>query len=156
MITKHELVNALDRSLTLVAKAVADNVYENCVMNCENIYKGLCATLKEAKAEILTGSFVDYVKRCINPDQYDDIMNHGFQGGVSGFIYYDELREIYFHWEDEIAEILNDYDYLEETGNSYLSLSEIAQNRVWFAASCVISSLVSDEEDEIPIRYQEA
>ena len=50
-------------------------------------------------------------ERFNDPDEVKDVAQHGCIGGVSGFIYNQELREFFFQFEDEIQELLADYDY---------------------------------------------
>ena len=49
--------------------------------------------------------------RFTDRDEIADVANHGCRGGVSGFIYYKEVREFFFEHEYEIQETLGDYDF---------------------------------------------
>ena len=45
----------------------------------------------------------------LDTDQLVDIVNHGMAQGVSGFIYYDELKSTFDDYEEEIMSYLNCY-----------------------------------------------
>jgi hypothetical protein len=50
-------------------------------------------------------------ERFTDQDEIKDVAQHGCIGGVSGFIYNQEIREFFFQFEDEIQELLADFDY---------------------------------------------
>ena len=82
-------------------------------------------------------SFNDYLQERFEgvegTDELRDITRHGLSGGVSGFIYYNELKQLFIEHEDEIL------DYcIEDCGVTLSDLAadcvctaEIAQNAVW-------------------------
>jgi hypothetical protein len=49
--------------------------------------------------------------RFTDPDEISDIADHGCSGGINGFIYYEEIREFFFKYEDEIQAFLADHDF---------------------------------------------
>ena len=82
-------------------------------------------------------SFNDYLQERFEgvegTEELRDITRHGLSGGVSGFIYYNELKELFIEHEEEIL------DYLMEDCGMTLSdiaidatsLGQLATNAVW-------------------------
>lgn len=77
-----------------------------------------------------------------------DLNNHGFSGGVSGFIYYNELKRVYTSNEDAFEGWYNDNDdvlkYCLDTVNAD-GLQSLYQNLVWFA----LESVAQNAEDSL-------
>jgi hypothetical protein len=69
-----------------------------------------------------------------------DLNSHGFSGGVSGFIYYNELKRIYNDNEDTFENWYNNNDdvlkYCLDTINTD-GLQSLYQNLVWFALESI-------------------
>ena len=55
--------------------------------------------------------FLDHLQSVLDADQIRDIANHGMSGGVSGFIYYGELKELWNEYSNDIENYLFDLDY---------------------------------------------
>ena len=82
-------------------------------------------------------SFNDYLQERFEgvegTEELRDITEHGLSGGVGGFIYYNELKELFIEHEEEIL------DYLMEDRGMTLSdiaidaasLGQLATNAVW-------------------------
>jgi hypothetical protein len=65
--------------------------------------------------------------RFTDPDEIRDIAHHGCSGGVNGFIYYEEVREFFFRYENEIQDFLAEHDFkladfIETPGDTIQSL----------------------------------
>ena len=71
-------------------------------------------------------------------EELRDITRHGLSRGVSGFIYYNELKKLFIEHEEEIL------DYLMEDCGMTLSdiaidaasLGQLATNAVWMYVEC--------------------
>ena len=83
-------------------------------------------------------SFNDYLQERFEgvegTEELRDITRHGLSGGVSSFIYYTELRNLFLTYEDEILFMC------EECGASFsdlaiecVDLNELATHAVWMA-----------------------
>ena len=88
-------------------------------------------------------------------DEIKDVAEHGCEGGVGGFIYYNELRTFFFKYEDDIEEYIEDhygFDYFME--RKFNSVNDIICKSVWFVVSnyCMnkydqhLGGFVHDEE----------
>jgi hypothetical protein len=55
--------------------------------------------------------FLDHLQSVLDADQIRDIANHGMSGGVSGFIYYGELKELWNEYSNDIEDYLFNLDY---------------------------------------------
>ena len=66
-------------------------------------------------------------------DEVKDVSNHGCQGGVSGFIYYSEIRNFFFKYEDEInTELFElDLDFTDAPHESRMDLNGLITWAVW-------------------------
>ena len=82
-------------------------------------------------------SFNDYLQERFEgvegTDELRDITRHGLSGGVGGFIYYNELKELFIEHEEEILNYL-----MEDCGMTLSdiaidagSLGQLATNAVW-------------------------
>ena len=74
--------------------------------------------------------------RFTDPSEISDVANHGCCGGVSGFIYHNEINEFFKLHEAELEEILDDHCInLSDMVNNEESWSfdELRQFAVWFA-----------------------
>ena len=82
-------------------------------------------------------SFNDYLQERFEgvegTDELRDITRHGLSGGVSGFIYTSELRELFGDYEDEILDYcMEDCGVtLSDLAVECVSIDEIATNAVW-------------------------
>ena len=66
-------------------------------------------------------------------DELRDITRHGLSGGVSGFIYYNELTDLFTKYEDEILDYcIQDCGVtLSDLAVDCVSIAEIALHAVW-------------------------
>jgi hypothetical protein len=66
-------------------------------------------------------------------DELRDITRHGLSGGVSGFIYYNELVDLFTKYEDEILDYcIQDCGVtLSDLAVDCVSIAEIALHAVW-------------------------
>ena len=68
-------------------------------------------------------------------DEMKDVVNHGMDAGVSGFIYYGETREFFFKYEDEILEVIEDDEgftlFIENSDSG--SFNQLINAMVWHA-----------------------
>ncbi len=82
-------------------------------------------------------SFNDYLQKRFEgvegTEELRDITRHGLSGGVSGFIYYNELKELFIKHEEEILDYL-----IEDCGMTLsdiaidaASLGQLATKAVW-------------------------
>ena len=70
----------------------------------------------------------------------EELNNHGFSGGVSGFIYYNELKRVYTTNENVFEQWYNNNDdvlkYCLDAINTE-GLQSLYQNLVWFALEVI-------------------
>ena len=66
-------------------------------------------------------------------DELRDITRHGLSGGVSGFIYYNELVDLFTKYEAEILDycITDCGVTLSDLAVECINIDEIATNAVW-------------------------
>jgi len=82
-------------------------------------------------------SFNDYLQERFSgvegTEELRDITRHGLSGGVSGFIYTSELRELFGDYEDEILDYcIQDCGVtLSDLAVECVSIDEIFTNAVW-------------------------
>ena len=82
-------------------------------------------------------SFNDYLQERFEgvegTDELRDITRHGLSGGVSGFIYYNELVDLFTKYEDEILDYcIQDCGVtLSDLAVDCVSIAEIALHAVW-------------------------
>ena len=82
-------------------------------------------------------SFNDYLQERFEgiegTDELRDITRHGLSGGVSGFIYHNELRELFGDYEDEILDYcIQDCGVtLSDLAVECESIDELMTNAVW-------------------------
>ena len=94
-------------------------------------------------------------ERFTDLDEIKDVVNHGCAAGVSGFIYYNEVREFFFEHEDEIEEWMNDLyfgdNYLKEiTDDESVTINQLINKIVWIVVeNYCISKL--DEAEELAL-----
>ena len=73
-------------------------------------------------------------ERFTDLDEIKDVANYGCEAGVSGFIYYNETRQFFFKYEDEIHDVIDeDFGFklfIEESDSD--SLTQLINNMVWF------------------------
>ena len=82
-------------------------------------------------------SFNDYLQERFEgvegTDELRDITRHGLSGGVSGFIYTSELRELFGDYEDEILDYcMQDCGVtLSDLAVECVSIDEITKHAIW-------------------------
>ena len=82
-------------------------------------------------------SFNDYLQERFEgvegTDELRDITRHGLSGGVGGFIYYNELVDLFTKYEDEILDYcIQDCGVtLSDLAVDCVSIAEIALHAVW-------------------------
>ena len=62
-------------------------------------------------------NFQKYITSQYSHNELADIANHGCSGGVSGLIYYTELKQLYREYAGDIHEIIG--QWCDETGEKY-------------------------------------
>ena len=86
-------------------------------------------------------------------DEIKDIYKHGLAGGVSGFIYYSEIREFFFKHENDIEDYLTDQLGVGHLKNwEFDSVNDLIQHMVWSTVECYCSWRIDDaplEEEEL-------
>jgi hypothetical protein len=87
--------------------------------------------------------------RFTDPDEIADVANHGCSGGVSGFIYYKEVREFFFKYEDEIEEMLAEYDYslkdlISSPGDT---INTLINTMVWCVVELYCQKVMDDDTE---------
>ena len=76
-------------------------------------------------------------KRFDDLDEVKDVANHGCAAGVSGFIYYNELREFFNEHEDEIEDyIQSHYGFDCFMDSEFVSINDIICKAVWLVVEC--------------------
>ena len=82
--------------------------------------------------EALTAALND---RFSDIDEIRDIATHGCEGGVSGFIYYQETREFFEKYEDDIEDVCYDIlgnDFLQHLAKGETCILGLINAMVWF------------------------
>jgi hypothetical protein len=71
--------------------------------------------------------------RFTDADEIQDVANHGCSGGVSGFIYYKEIRDFFNEHEDDIENTIADlgYDIKDLVDDNTDSVMELINKMVW-------------------------
>ena len=90
-------------------------------------------------------------ERFTDNDEIIDVANYGCSGGVSGFIYYQELNEFFDDFEDDIEDVCYDIlgdDYLSLMAKDITSIGELKGKLVHFTVQQYCSRLVDLMEDE--------
>ena len=69
-------------------------------------------------------------------DEVKDVANYGCSGGVGGFIYYNEIRNFFFSYEDEIEDYMNELyfgdNYMKEiTDDDNVTVNQLINKIVW-------------------------
>jgi hypothetical protein len=93
----------------------------------------------------------DYLcSRFDDHDEIKDVANYGCSGGVSGFIYYNEINEFFDHYESQIEDIM------EMAGITYQDLvphadniQTLKQTAVWFVVEDYCQHALNVLEDEL-------
>jgi hypothetical protein len=82
--------------------------------------------------------FLDHLQSVLDADQIRDIANHGMSGGVSGFIYYGELKELWNEYSNDIEHYLFNLDYslkdlVDDCDNLRItaSIDQLITNMIW-------------------------
>ena len=90
-------------------------------------------------------------------DELRDVVNHGMSGGVSGFIYFHETRDIFDEHDDEIQDFLSDYvcDLTGGTQSSFVTLhqsaediTQLKQRLVWAYVELKAQDILTSLEEE--------
>ena len=79
-------------------------------------------------------SFDSFLATELDQDQVNDIAHYGMSGGVSGFIYHNELNELFDKYEEDIMGYLDDIDltlgeFAQETKSA--DFNQLRCNLVW-------------------------
>ena len=71
--------------------------------------------------------------RFTDADEIKDVANHGCSGGVSGFIYYKEIRDFFNDHEDDIENAIADlgFDTKDLVDANTNSVMELINKMVW-------------------------
>jgi hypothetical protein len=97
-----------------------------------------------------TTRFEDYLQNNLDADQIRDIANHGMSGGVSGFIYYGELKELWNEYSNDIEDYLFNLDYsLKELVDDCAGIDQLITKMIWVVVEHYAQLIV---EGEIPFK----
>ena len=85
-------------------------------------------------------------------DEIKTVANHGCEGGVSGFIYYNEIRKFFFEHEDEIEEIMDEIyfgdNYLRQiTDDDPCTVNQLINKIVWIIVENYCQSKLEEAEE---------
>jgi hypothetical protein len=71
--------------------------------------------------------------RFTDADEIQDVAIHGCSGGVSGFIYYTEIRDFFNEYEDDIENMIADlgYDIKDLVDTETDSVMDLINKMVW-------------------------
>lgn len=71
--------------------------------------------------------------RFTDPDEIKDVAQYGCEGGVSGFIYYNEIRDFFNEYEDDIEDTVADlgYDIKDLVDTETNSVMALINKMVW-------------------------
>ena len=94
--------------------------------------------------------------REFDTDELRDVVNHGMSGGVSGFIYYHETRDIFDEHDDEIQEYLSDWCHGYGDGQSSFAyfapdaedITQLKNKLVWAYVELKAHEIVYIMEEE--------
>jgi hypothetical protein len=76
--------------------------------------------------------FIDHLQSVLDADQIRDIANHGMSGGVSGFIYYGELKELWNEYSTDIEDYLFNLDYsLKDLVDDCNGIDQLITKMIW-------------------------
>ena len=85
-----------------------------------------------------------------DPDEIKDVATYGCSGGVSGFIYNNEIAEFFDHYEDQIEYVMDEvgitYQDLVPDANNIMDLKVKA---VWFVVEDYCQHVLNVLEDEL-------
>ena len=82
--------------------------------------------------QLTTTGFEDYLQNTLDADQIRDIANHGMSGGVSGFIYYSELKELWNEYSIDIEDYLFNLDYsLKDLVDDCDGIDQLITKMIW-------------------------
>ena len=93
----------------------------------------------------------DYLcSRFDDPAEIKDVANYGCSGGVSGFIYSTELAEFFDHYEDQIENVMYDFDitYQDLVPNAQ-TMQQYKEAAVWFVVEDYCQQALNVLEDEL-------
>jgi hypothetical protein len=100
--------------------------------------------------QMTTTRFEDYLQNNLDADQIRDIANHGMSGGVSGFIYYGELKELWNEYSNDIEDYLFNLDYsLKELVDDCAGIDQLITKMIWVVVEHYAQLIV---EGEIPFK----
>lgn len=78
-------------------------------------------------------------------DEMRDIAFHGCEGGISGFIYYEEVKDFFYKYEDDIEDVCFDIlgeDFLRQLSKNETCLLGLIQRMVWFVVEAYCHNMV--------------
>ena len=86
-------------------------------------------------------------------DEIKDVANHGCEGGVSGFIFYNETRKFFFEHEEEIEEQMYELyfgdNYIKDiTDDDSCTVTQLINKIVWIIVENYCQSKVIEDEQD--------
>jgi hypothetical protein len=86
--------------------------------------------------------------RFTDADEIKDVVNHGCSGGVSGFIYYKEIRDFFNEHEDDIENIIADlgFDIKDLVDDDTDSVMALINKMVWIVVEDYCHGMVVFED----------
>ncbi len=84
-------------------------------------------------------------------DEVKDVSNSGCVAGVSGFIYYGELRRFFFEHETDIESYIEDNYGYQDFITNYLpySVNDLIQNSVWLVVEIFCTTKLNEFESVV-------
>ena len=91
-------------------------------------------------------------ERFTDLDEVYDITKHGCEGGVSGFIYYNEVRKFFFEHEDDIEDWMDELyfgdNYLKEiTDDDAITVCSLINKIVWIVVETYCIDKLNQAEE---------
>lgn len=88
--------------------------------------------------------------RFTDADEIKDVANYGCVGGVSGFIYYKEIRDFFNEYEDDIENTIADlgYDIKDLVDTETDSVMALINKMVWIVVEDYCQRQVLEAEAE--------